>query len=97
MIFRVIIIPGKDHFIILKLFRTIGFFILNQIKQTALNLSYNFTTYAYSRTPPELKNCDHKNPSLLFGPLTQYLGSDKRRALSPCVTNVLLVLKPNNV
>jgi len=36
----------------------------------------------------ELKNCKLKNPSLLFGPLAQYLGSDKQRVLSPCVTYI---------
>jgi len=36
MIFRVIIILRNHYFIFLKLFRTIKFFILNQIKQTAL-------------------------------------------------------------
>src|SRR6218665_3097906 len=41
---------------------------------------------ANSRTPVELKNCKLENTSLLFGPLTQYLGSDKRRFLSPFVT-----------
>src|SRR6218665_3123942 len=30
------------------------------------------------RTPAELKNCKLENPSLLFGLLAQYLGSDKR-------------------
>ena len=33
---------------------------------------------ANSRTPSNLKNCNLQNPSLLFGPLAQYLGSDKR-------------------
>jgi len=41
---------------------------------------------ANSRTPVELKNCKLENPSPLFRPLAQYLGSDKRRVLSPCVT-----------
>jgi len=45
MIFRVIIILHNHYFIILKLFRAIEFFILNQIKQTALKSGYNFTTY----------------------------------------------------
>jgi len=27
-------------------------------------------------TPAELKNCKLENPSLLFGPLAQYLGSN---------------------
>jgi len=40
---------------------------------------------ANSRTPGELKNCKLENLSLLFGPLAQYIGSDKRRVLSPCV------------
>jgi len=31
---------------------------------------------ANSRTPGEFKNCKLENPSLLFGPLAQYLGSD---------------------
>jgi len=34
---------------------------------------------ASSRTPAELKNCKLENLSLLFGPLAQYLGSEKRR------------------
>src|SRR6218665_2163576 len=41
---------------------------------------------ANSRTPGELKNCKLENPSLLFWYLAQYLGSKKRRVLSPCVT-----------
>jgi len=41
---------------------------------------------ANSQTPGELKNCKLENTSLLFAPLAQYLGSDKRRVLSPCVT-----------
>ena len=39
-----------------------------------------------SRTPTEMKNCKLENPALLFGPLAQYLGSDKQWVLSPCVT-----------
>jgi len=35
-----------------------------------------------SQTPAELKNCIFENPSLLFGPLVQYLASDKRWVLS---------------
>jgi len=31
---------------------------------------------AISQTPDELKNCKLKIPSLLFGPVAQYLGSD---------------------
>src|SRR6218665_2932609 len=41
---------------------------------------------ANSQTPGELKNCKLENPSLLFGSLAQYPGSDKRRVLSPCIT-----------
>jgi len=37
---------------------------------------------ANSRTPAELKNCKLENPFLIFGPLAQYLGSDKRWVLS---------------
>jgi len=40
---------------------------------------------ANSQTLGELKNCKLENPSRLFGSLAQYLGSDKRRVLSPCV------------
>src|SRR6218665_2901861 len=42
------------------------------------------------RTSAELKNCKLENPSLLFVPLhvAQYLGSDKRWVLSPCITFV---------
>ena len=43
-IFRFIVILC-NHFIILKLFRTIKGFILYQIKQTALKSGYNFTSY----------------------------------------------------
>src|SRR6218665_1930078 len=42
---------------------------------------------ANSRTHAELKNCKLESPSPLFRPLAQYLGSDKQRVLSPCVTN----------
>jgi len=35
-----------------------------------------------SQTPGELKNCKLENPSLLFGPLAQYLGSDRFWALA---------------
>jgi len=45
MIFRVIIIHRNNYFIILKLFLTIKFLTLNQIKQTALISGYNFATY----------------------------------------------------
>jgi len=41
---------------------------------------------ANSWTPGELKNFKLEDPSLLFGHLAQYLGSDKRRVLSPCIT-----------
>jgi len=45
MVFGVIIILCNHYFIILKLLWSIKFFILNQIKQTALKSGYNFTTY----------------------------------------------------
>src|SRR6218665_2680878 len=41
---------------------------------------------ANSRTPAELKNGKLEHSPPLFRPLAQYLGSDKRRGLSPCVT-----------
>src|SRR6218665_4110570 len=45
------------------------------------------------RTPAELKNCKLGTPSLLFGPLVQDLGSDKRRVLSPgCVKKLTYLL-----
>jgi len=54
---------------------------LYQMKQTALKSGNNFVTYGKllpnSRTPAELKNCKLENTSVLFGPLAQYLGSDK--------------------
>jgi len=77
MIICVIIILRKHYFIIFKLIRPIKFFILNQIKQTALKSGYNFTTYANSWTLAEFKNCKLENRSLLFGHLAQHLGSDK--------------------
>jgi len=39
-----------------------------------------------ANTPAELKNCNLENPSSLFRPLAQYLGSAKQRILSPCLT-----------
>jgi len=58
-----------------------------QIKQIALKSGHNFTIYGkLTDTPAELKNCKLGNPSLLFGPLAQYLVSDKRQVLNPCVT-----------
>ena len=45
-IFCVIIILCNHYFIILNLFLAIKSFILCQIKQTALKLGYNFTTYS---------------------------------------------------
>jgi len=45
MIFRVIKILCNHYFIILKLFPVIKYFILNQIKQTALKWGNNVTTY----------------------------------------------------
>ena len=54
----------------------------------SLKSGNNSQLMANSRTPVELKNCKLENPSLLFGPLAQYLGRDKRQALSPCVTFV---------
>jgi len=68
-IFRVIILACNHHFIILKLFLVIKVFILYQIKQTALKSGHNFTTYANSQTPAELKNCKLEYPSPLFKPL----------------------------
>ena len=44
---------------------------------------------ANSWAPAELKNCKLENPSLLFGPLDQYLGRHKQRVLSPCITLVI--------
>jgi len=41
---------------------------------------------AHSRTPAEVKNYILENPSLLVGPLAQYLGSDKWWVSSPCIT-----------
>jgi len=48
---------------------------------------------ANSRTPAELKNCKLENLCPLFRPLAQYLGSDKRLVLSPCVTYVTHLTK----
>ena len=87
MIFRVIVIYSDHYFIIMKLFLAIKFFTLNQIKQMALKSGCNLS---------EFKNYKLVNPSLLFGPLAQYLGSDRRRVLSPCVTylNFLCPVSP---
>ena len=43
------------------------------------------------RTWAEFKNCKLENPSLLFGPLAQYLEGDKRRALSLCPIWIILL------
>jgi len=48
---------------------------------------------ANSRTPGELKNYKLENPSSLSGPLAQYLGSDKRWVLSPCIKNMFISAK----
>jgi len=87
IIFRVIVIYSDHYFIIMKLFLAIKFFTLNQIKQMALKSGCNLS---------EFKNYKLVNPSLLFGPLAQYLGSDRRRVLSPCVTylNFLCPVSP---
>ena len=87
MIFCVIIILCNHIFILLTLLWAIKGYILYQMKQTALKSGYNFSTYDKLTTPAEVKNWKLETPSLLFGPLAQYLGSDKRRVLSPCVTN----------
>jgi len=79
---HVIIILRNHYLIILKLFQVIKGLLLFQIKQTTTLPRQN------SRTPAELRNCKLENTSLLFGPLAQYLGSDKRWVLSPCVTFV---------
>jgi len=52
----------------------------------ALKSGDNFKTLANLRTPAELKNWKLENPSLLLGPLAQYLGNDRQQVLSPCVT-----------
>ena len=86
LIFCVIMMLGNHYPIILKLFGTIKGFIMYQIKQTALKSGYNFSAYdkfAYASWIEELKT---RNPSHLFGPLAQYLGSDKWRVLNPCIT-----------
>jgi len=44
-IFRVIVIIRSHYFIIVKLFRVIKGFILNQIKQTDIKSGYDFTIY----------------------------------------------------
>ena len=89
LIFHVIIIVRNHLFLILKLFWAIKGFILYQTKQTALKSGYDFKSYDKFTEPAVLKNCKAENPSLLFCPLAQYLGSDKQRVLSPCVTYVL--------
>src|SRR6218665_1319125 len=86
-IFRVVIIVRNHYFIILKLFRVIKRFILFQRKIPHQNRITTSQLMTSSRTPAEMKNCKLKTP-LLFGPLAQYLGSEKQRVLSPCVTYV---------
>src|SRR6218665_1610149 len=46
---------------------------------------------ANSQTPAELKNCKLENPSPLFRPLAQYLGSDRQRVLSPSITYIWVI------
>jgi len=90
--FRVIKLVRNHYFIILKLFRVIKDFILYQIKQTVLKLGYNFITYGKFVDTSWIEELQTRNSSLLFGPLAQYLGSDKRRVLSPCVTYKLMIM-----
>src|SRR6218665_4055576 len=85
-IFRVIVIIRSHYFIIVKLFRVIKGFILNQIKQTDIKSDYDFTIYGKFTDTSLIEELHTRKPSPLFGPLGQYLGSDKRRVLSPCAT-----------
>ena len=77
-----------------ELFWAIKGFILYQIKQTALKSGYNFSTNSW--TPAKLKNCKLENPSLLFRPLAQYLGSNKQQVLSLCIT-IVIILAPGPI
>jgi len=61
--------------------------LLYSVSNKANSIKIGLQLMANSRTAAELKNCKLENPSLLFGPLAQYLGSNKRRVLNPCVTN----------
>ena len=81
-IFLVIIVVHNHYFVILKLFLTIKSFILYQLKQTALKSDYNFTSYGKLMDTNWIEELQTRNLSLLFGPLAQYLGSDKQRILS---------------
>src|SRR6218665_6831 len=60
------------------------------MKQTNqhLNLVTTIQVMTNSQVTANLKNCKIKNPSCLFQPLAQYLGSIKQRALSLGITNV---------
>src|SRR6218665_1379436 len=89
-IFCVVMILSNHYPIILKLFGPIKGSIMYQIKQTALRSGYNFQLMTNLQIPAELKNCKLEYHSLLFGPLAQYLGSDKRRVLIPCFVNCVL-------
>ena len=76
----------NHHFILLKLFWTIKCFILYQINQTALKSGCNFTTYSKFTDNCWIEELQTQRPFLLVGPLAQFLGSNKRRVLSPCIT-----------
>ena len=68
----------NHYFITLKLFRAIKGFILYQIKQTVLKSGHKFTSYGkFTDTRCIEKIANSNNPSLIFRPLAQYLGSDK--------------------
>jgi len=84
MTFCFIIILCNFHLIILNLFWAITDFILYQIKQTALKSDYTFSTYNkfINWIQAELKNFKLENPTLLFGLLAQYVGSDGFWALA---------------
>jgi len=79
-IFRIIIIVHYHYFIIL------GHKGLCSVSNKTNGIKIGLQRTANSCTLSELKNCKLENPSLLFGPLAQNPGSDKRRILSPCVT-----------
>jgi len=87
-IFRVIVILSNNYFIIMKIFLAIKGFLLYQIKQTALKSDYNFTSDSEFTNTSWIEELQTRNLSLLFRPLAQYLGSDRRRVLSPCVTYI---------
>jgi len=65
-------------------------------KSNGIKIGVYFTNQDKFTCHAELKNCKIENHSSLFWPVAQYIGSDRRRVLSPGVTCIPMVLNKNS-